>query len=413
MRKVSTITVMAVLLLSCGSGSASNSRTVTHRTRAAAGGAASSMAARLASASCASRAEPVSSRAVHTRVAFVSLPPRPFSAVPSADGRWTFVSISGPPSRLAVLAGSSFPPRLVHLLRLQVPRVQGMALTPDGRYLVAATGTGAAVLDVRRAEQGSAVTDARLTDPTVPVRTGGAIQVVPSPNGRYVFVTLEFAGEIAVFDLRAALRGGRAFLGKIRLGTSPIGMAISPDGRWLYAASEVARGLVPTAPADGALTVIDVHRAERDPAGSIVASASAGCAPLRPTVSADGRVVWVSVRDSDAVLAFSASRLRTAPRRAALAAVRVGAAPVGLALVDNDRRLIVADSDQFNVKDSTAGLAVIDPAHALAGSPALIGEIRSGRFPRELSLEPDGDTMLATNYSSGQLEAVAVQGLAG
>ena len=285
--------------------------------------------------------------------------------VPSADGMWTFVSISGSPSRLAVLAGGSFPPRLVHFLRLPVPGAQGMALTPDGRYLLAATGNGAAVLDVRRAEQGSAVTDARLTDPTVPSRTGGAIQVVPSRDGRYVFVTLEFAGEIAVFDLRAALRGGKGFVGTIRLGTSPIGMAISPDGRWLYVASEVARGLVPTASADGAVTVIDVRGAERDPAGSIVASASAGCAPLRLTVSADGRVVWVSVRDSNAVLAFSASRLRSDPRHAALAAVRVGAAPVGLALVDDDRRLIVADSDQFNVNGTAAGLAVIDPAHAL------------------------------------------------
>ena len=207
--------------------------------------------------------------------------------------------------------------------------------------------------------------------------------------------------------------GGSGFVGTIKLGTSPIGMAISPDGRTLYAASEVARGLVPTAPADGAVTMIDLGRAERDPAGSIVASASAGCAPLRLTVSADGRVVWVSVRDSDAVLAFSASRLRTAPRQAALAAVRVGAAPVGLALVDGERRLIVADSDQFNVKGGTAGLDVIDPAHALAGSPALVGAISSGRFPRELSLEPDGKTVLATNYGSGQLEAVAVRGLAG
>lgn len=414
MGKVSTIIVTAVLLSGCGSGYASSSRTATHRTGGATGGAAPSLAGRLASASCARRVKPVaSSPVVHTRIAFVSLPPRPFSAVPSADGMWTFVSISGSPSRLAVLAGGRFPPRLVHLLRLPVPDAQGMALTPDGRYLLAATGNGAAVLDVRRAEQGSAVIDARLTDPTVPSRTGGAIQVVPSPDGRYVFVTLEFAAEIAVFDLRAALRGGKGFVGTIRLGTSPIGMAISPDGRWLYAASEVARGLVSMASADGAVTVIDVRGAERDPAGSIVASASAGCAPLRLTVSADGRVVWVSVRDSNAVLAFSASRLRSDPRHAALAAVRVGAARVGLALVDDDRRLIVADSDQFNVNSTAAGLAVIDPAHALTGSPALIGEIRSGRFPRELSLEPDGDTMLATNYGSGQLEAVAVRGLAG
>ena len=414
MRKLATIIVAAVLLASCGSGSVSSSLTVTHSVGGAAGTTGASLAAGLASAACAGRVQPVaSSPAIHTRIAFVSLPPRPFSVVTTVDGKWTFVSLSGPPSRLAVMTGGTFPPRLVHLLRLPVAGVQGMALTPDGRHLLVAAGNGATVLDVARAEQGSAVTDARLTDPTIPSGTGGAIQVVPSPDGRYVFVTLEFAGRIAVFNLRAALIGGSGFVGTIKLGTSPIGMAISPDGRTLYAASEVARGLVPTAPADGAVTVIDLGRAERDPAGSIVASASAGCAPLRLTVSADGRVVWVSVRDSDAVLAFSASRLRTAPRQAALAAVRVGAAPVGLALVDGERRLIVADSDQFNVKGGTAGLDVIDPAHALAGLPALVGAISSGRFPRELSLEPDGKTVLATNYGSGQLEAVAVRGLAG
>jgi len=414
MRKVVAIVVVAVLLASCGSGSTSSSRTVTRGEGSAAGSGALSVAARLASASCVRRAEPAAnSPAVDTRIAFVSVPPRPFTAVTTVDKKWTFASLSGPPSRLAVMTPASFQPRLVHLLNLPVAGVQGMALTPDGHHLLAAAGNGAAVLDVGRAEQGTAVLDARLADPTVPSGTGGAIQVVPSPDGRYAFVTLESAGEIAVFDLRGALHGGDGFVGTIRLGTSPIGMAISPDGRWLYAASEVARGLVPTAPADGAVTVIDLRRAERDPAGSIVASASAGCAPLRLAVSADGRVVWVSARDSDAVLAFSANRLRTAPRQAALAAVRVGAAPVSVAPVDQGRRLIVADSDQFNVTDGTPGLAVIDPARALAGSSALLGVIPSGRFPRELSVEPGGETVLVTNYGSGQIEAVAVKGLAG
>jgi DNA-binding beta-propeller fold protein YncE len=414
MRMALVVIAVAVSLASCGSGS----RPVTHVARAAAigeaSGAAASLATRLASAPCVRRARPVASLpTIDARTAFVSLAPKPFGAVTTADGKSTFVSLSGSPSRLAVMAGGSFPPRLVHLLRLPMAGVQGLALTPDGHYLLAAAGNGATILDVAGGEQGAAVIDARLADPAVAPQAGGAIQVVPSPDGRYAFVTLEFAGKIAVFDLRAALRGAAGLVGTITLGTSPIGMAISPDGRWLYAASEVARGLVPAAPADGAVTVIDLRRAERDPAGSIVASASAGCAPLRLTVSADGRVVWLSARDSDAVLAFSASRLRTEPSRAVLAAVRVGAAPVGMALVGQGRRLVVADSDQFNARGGAAGLVVIDPARALAGSPALLGEIPTGRFPREVSVQRKGETMLVTNYGSGQLEAIAVGGLAG
>ena len=240
MRKVSASIVLAVLLASCGSGSTSSPRRVSRGAGGAAGSAAASVAARLASAPCDRRAQPVANApTIHTPIAFVSVPPRPFSAVTTVDAKWTFLSLSGSPSRLALMAGGSFPPRLVHLLDLPLAGVQGLALTPDGRYLLAAGGSGAAVFDVTRAERGSATIDARLVDPTVRSGRGGAIQVVPSLDGRYAFVTLEFAGKLAVFDLRAALRGAGGFAGTIRLGTSPIGMAISPDGRWLYAASEV------------------------------------------------------------------------------------------------------------------------------------------------------------------------------
>ena len=88
MRKFATIIVAAVLLASCGSGSVSSSLTVTHSVGGAAGTTGASLAAGLASAVCAGRVQPVaSSPAIHTRIAFVSLPPRPFSAVTTVDGK--------------------------------------------------------------------------------------------------------------------------------------------------------------------------------------------------------------------------------------------------------------------------------------------------------------------------------------
>jgi hypothetical protein len=48
---------------------------------------------------------------------------------------------------------------------------------------------------------------------------------------------------------------------------------------------------------------------------------------------------------------------------------------------------------------------------ALAGKPALAGLLPAGEFPREMALEPDGRTLLVTNFASGQVEAVNVVGL--
>jgi hypothetical protein len=73
-------------------------------------------------------------------------------------------------------------------------------------------------------------------------------------------------------------------------------MAISPDGRWLYATSEVAqRGQLPQQPAGaagmpGTLSVISLRRAEQDPARAVVATAAAGCGTVRVVVAGDGVV---------------------------------------------------------------------------------------------------------------------------
>jgi DNA-binding beta-propeller fold protein YncE len=186
-------------------------------------------------------------------------------------------------------------------------------------------------------------------------------------------------------------------------------MAISPDGRWLYLTSEGT----PSNPRSeqGTLTVVSLSRAETNPAASVVATVAAGCNPVRVITSADGDVVWVTARASDDLLGFSAAALRTAPSRALRAIVRVGEAPVGLMLVRRGSLIVVADSNRFGASGATADLSVVNASSALAGQPAVIGVIPAGLFPREMALEPGGQTLLVTNYMSGQLEAISVPSL--
>jgi DNA-binding beta-propeller fold protein YncE len=317
-----------------------------------------------------------------------------------------FVSLSGKSSIGVYRVGGGLATELIR--QISVPSVVlGEALTPDGRYLLAADdGAGAEVISVAAAEKGGA--HAVLGDMTDSAGTG-AIAVAVSPDGSYAFVSLESSGVVAVFSLRRALAGGfgtAGYVGAIPVGPTPTSVAFSPDGQWAYATNEG-----PALNVAGTLDVINVHRAEANPAGSIVASVPAGCNPVRVITSATGGVVWVSDRASDAVVAFSAARLLTEPAHALLAVVQVGEAPVGLALVRDGTRMAIADSNRFNVRGASTSLAVVDVPDALAGRPALLGYLPAGQFPREMTLAAGGTTLLVTNFNSNQLESVDVAGL--
>jgi DNA-binding beta-propeller fold protein YncE len=347
-------------------------------------------------------------------------PGTPFGVAVTADGRWSFVSLPGTGTVGVYRIGGPAAPALARQVDTG-EQLLGEALTPDGRYLLAADDDGgAAVISVSRAEQGGAgALLGTLSDPD----GTGAIEVAVSPDGRFAFVSLEDSAAIAVFDLRQALTrgfGASDFVGTVPAGLAPVGLAVSPDGRWLYATSEIALGARPSPGTqaagvplggEGTLTVISLRRAETDPATSVVSTVDAGCGPVRVITSADGSVVWVTARESDRLLGFSAARLRTDPAHAVIASAEVGEAPVGLALVDGGTRIVVADSDRFSAPDATSSLAVVDVRAALAGQPALLGYLRAGGFPRQMALEPGGRTLLVTNFSSQQIEAVGVAGL--
>jgi DNA-binding beta-propeller fold protein YncE len=340
-----------------------------------------------------------------------SVPGNPFGVVSAAGGRVAVVSTG---DGLAVLSTAGPRPRVVgHVAVGGDPA--GEALTPDGRDLVVASGSGAVVLDAASLVAGRA--------PEVASLTGGGqhpVEVVVSADDRYAFVSMEASDDVAVFDLASVLgpgaggrgrpggrRGAVSPIGTVPLGRAPAGLALSPDGRWLYATSEGGAG---AGSPDGTLSVIDVALAESDPGrGAVAATVPAGCSPVRVAVSPDGATVWVTARGDDALLGFSAAGLIDDPARALVARVPVGRAPVGLAVVDQGRRVVVADSDRFGPHLPRSDLAVVDASAALAERPSLLGYVPSGRFPREVASV--GRAVLITEFDSEAVQAVPVDRL--
>jgi DNA-binding beta-propeller fold protein YncE len=343
---------------------------------------------------------------IHPR--FVTLTGMPFAVAVTGNGRWSFVSTGMGRSIEVLRAGGGLAPVLAHRIKVPAP-VHGEALTPDGHYLLAASGSGAVVLRAARAEHGRAGSVlGTLSSPG----GAGAVEVALSRDGRFAFVTLQGSGTLAVFNLAAALASGlrdSGFVGTVRLGVSPIGVTMSRDGQWLYVTTQKRDRQA----GQGTLSVINARRAESDPARSVRSTALAGCDPGR--VITTGPTVWVTARASNALLAFSAGRLLSDPGRALIAKVRVGQAPIGLTMLPGGQRILVANSGLHQAgqlpQASQASLAVINAPAALAGRPALVGVIGAGVLPREFAVEPGGRTALVTNSASHQLEAVNVSRL--
>lgn len=319
----------------------------------------------------------------------------PFGVAVAPDGRWAFVTTGSEVDVYSLRGGT---PHLEHAV-FSPDELLGAATTPNGRYLVAATGSGAEVYAT------SALEHAGDSQPLGSLTSRGteAIEVAVSPGGRYVFVSLEDSEEVAVFDLERALEHGFGpsdLVGYVPTGEAPVGLSISPNGRYLYATSQD----VSPKSNIGTLQVVDLSEAETDPASSVVSVVPAGCNPVR--VVSTGDTVYVTARASNSVLAFSAHQLVADSNVSPEHFVEVGEEPVGLALVDRDRDLVVADSNRFDVEGgrSTLSVVLLSPS----GAMTLRAYLPAGAFPRDMALTPNGRLLLVCNYDSNQLEIVPI-----
>jgi DNA-binding beta-propeller fold protein YncE len=335
----------------------------------------------------------------------VHLGGKPYAVLVTPDKKFSFVTIG---NAVAVLSnGSALAPTLLHTL--QVPGASwGEAITKDGKYLLLATGDGAKVLSVPDAEQGNVVVLGTLHSPHGRV----AVQVQLSPDDQFAFVTLEKSGGMAVFNLQQALASNftsPSFVGIVPTGEEPVGMAVSgdPAHKWLYVTSK--RKLNAPDPSQGFVSVVNLRKAEVKPAKAVISRVTAGCSPVRVMTSKGGSVVWVTVRESDALLGFSAQKMRTDPAHSLIARVDVGEGPIGETFIARGTRIVVADSNYKSLPNAKPNVAVVSTAQALAHKPALLGLVKTGEVPRQFYAL--GKRLLVTNYGSGQLQVVKIADL--
>jgi DNA-binding beta-propeller fold protein YncE len=359
-------------------------------------------------------------------VAFLELPGTPFQAVAALDGCWIFVSLPGGQTTSAIALVRRSAGRVSLARVVPVPGTpMGLALTYDGKVLIAAAGDRVLFLDVGKLVKGDA--DAMLGS-LMEQRPSGDIYVNVTSDDRTAFVSNESASTITVIDVAAARGSGytpAAVIGRIPVGRAPIALTFSPDERLLYTTSQIAPATdespmecrpeganfdaTPPNHKKGAVIVVDVARANTSPATSVVAVVPAGCNPVRLALSPDGKVAYVTARGDHSVLAFDTQKLIADVHHALLATVKVGTAPVGIAVVDHGRKVIATNSNRFGGDTADRQtLAVVDVRGITSGIAKVVGRIPAGAFPRELTLTPDGRTLLLTNFSSKTLELIDV-----
>ncbi len=155
----------------------------------------------------------------------------------------------------------------------------------------------------------------------------------------------------------------------------------------------------------GAIVVVDVARARSDPAHSVISRVPASSSPVRMAIAPDGGRIYVTARGENALLVFDTAKLRSDPDHALLARETVGAAPVPVALIQEGKTVVVGNSNRFNESSRAETLTVLD-ASRLGHAPAEIGTIPCGSFPREMRVSADGKTLCVTNFRSSTLEII-------
>jgi len=221
--------------------------------------------------------------------------------------------------------------------------------------------------------------------------------------------------------------GPSSLVGTIQVDMGPAGVAVSPNGRYVYVVSQVQRPVVSVGPSDflyglltyvglprrgGTLSVIDVKRMELDPTSSVVAHVAAGCGPVQVAASPDGSLVWVVAKRSNELLAFRSAQLATGGARP-VARAPVGAAPDGLRLVRNGAVALVASSDHSQEPSTPQTVHVVDTAAALAGRPALRSAVAVGGMPQEIDLSPDQRTAYVANSGTSSLSTMDLSSVLG
>ncbi|MGH2344810.1 MAG: YncE family protein, partial [Chloroflexota bacterium] len=176
---------------------------------------------------------------------------------------------------------------LISVLRGTAGFTRGLAVTPDGRYLLVTQEINNAlgVIDTRSFKESELSFGTPILGGVYPA--GVAVR----PDGKAAYVALQGVHSVAEVALQAA--GKTKVTRMIQVGDHPTALAVSPDGSQLYVADT----------GGDALSIVDT--ASGRPAATIplhaLAGEQAGSAPDAVAVSPDGQRIYVALAGDDAM----------------------------------------------------------------------------------------------------------------
>ena len=259
-------------------------------------------------------------------------------------------------------------------------RPRGMAPSPDGRLLYIAlsgspiAGPGvdeSALPPADKAADGIAIFDLRSRRVLRILRgVSDPEQVAVSPDGRRLYVASEDTGRLIVMDAETG-----AIVASLAVGGEPEGVAVSPDGRIAYATSEE----------DHAVAVIDTS------APAVRARIPVGLRPRNAVFSSDGSRAFVPGENDASIAAIDVAADRVVAR-----ATLTGesARPMGVALSPDDSVLFVTTGRGRR-------LVRLD-----AASLAVTGSVEVGDRPWGVTLSQDGRFAYTANGPSNDVTVI-------
>ncbi len=359
---------------------------------------------------------------------------RPSNALWTPDGKYVLVDVNGPGGAGGIDVFRVGDGKLTHVAFQALPpgggALQGLAVAQPGIVVVGESNAGVALMPLAATLEGKAVAQ------ILPQGNGaGTAFAAASPDGQTVYVSNEYGngGNVGVIALNRDAKGEihPQTVAHIPTPRTTPGLAVSPDGKRVYTSGEVLMPVEPTLAGqaaselgrtscstggkaarvvpNGVVYVIDADKAKTltaDPVGAALkdvvrSRVAGGCSPVREVVSGDGKRLFVTLRADDRVLVFDTAKLESDPDKALVTSFASGGdAPVGLALFDKDRKLLVANSDRFN---QGAGKAVVIDVTDGAGMGKILQTVTTGAFPRNIHASEDGRSLLLTVFSDNQL----------
>ena len=274
------------------------------------------------------------------------------------------------------------------------------AASPNGNYLyVANMGTSATAGGTGTISAFTISPNGVLGPITTGSLTTGAfpVGIAVSPNGDYLYISNQGgSNEILTFAIGSG--GQLAPLGKTTGLQEPLGIAVSPNGQFLYVTNQTSTGpngiAVFTIGSDGTLSAIT--------SGSF----TTGEGPTAIAISPDGLYLYVTncnmyggTGNQISAFAIGAGGVLSAITTGTF--VTPGQDGIGIAISPNGKYLYVT-----NAGTGAGGISAFSIGSG--GALAPIGSYPTGGDPWYIAISPDGASLYVTNVNSSSISAFAV-----